>query len=87
MRLSLGITNPFYQVQYAFHIYLSIANFLIKGILRRVYTQNIDALEFLAGLPEEKVVEAHGTFQRSYCTRCRRNYDLPWVRLMYIFNS
>ena len=67
--------------------YLSIANFLIKGILRRVYTQNIDALEFLAGLPEEKVVEAHGTFQRSYCTRCRRNYDLPWVRLMCIFNS
>ena len=27
-----------------------------KGILRRVYTQNIDALEFQAGLPEEKVV-------------------------------
>jgi len=51
-----------------------------KGILRRVYTQNIDALEFLAGLPEEKVVEAHGTFQRSYCTRCRRNYDLPWLK-------
>lgn len=51
-----------------------------KGFLRRVYTQNIDALEFLAGLPEEKVVEAHGTFQRSYCTKCRRNYDLPWLK-------
>merc|ERR1719495_738523 len=25
-----------------------------KGILRRVYTQNIDALETLGGLPEEK---------------------------------
>ena len=70
-----------------YYLYLLIANFLIKGILRRVYTQNIDALEFLAGLPEEKVVEAHGTFQRSYCTRCRRNYDLPWVRLMCIVNS
>ena len=82
VRLSLGITK--YNMLFT---YLSIANFLIKGILRRVYTQNIDALEFLAGLPEEKVVEAHGTFQRSYCTRCRRNYDLPWVRLMCIFNS
>lgn len=26
-----------------------------KGLLLRVYTQNIDALEFLAGLPEDKV--------------------------------
>ena len=51
-----------------------------KGLLRRVYTQNIDALEFLAGLPEEKVVEAHGTFQRSYCTKCRKNFDLPWLK-------
>jgi len=51
-----------------------------KKLLRRVYTQNIDALEFLAGLPEDKVVEAHGTFQRSYCTVCKKNYDLPWLK-------
>ena len=56
-----------------------------KGLLRRVFTQNIDALEFLGGLPEEKVVEAHGTFQRSYCTKCRRNYDLPWLK-QHIFH-
>jgi len=47
-----------------------------KGILRRVYTQNIDALEFLAGLEEDKVVEAHGTFQRSYCVDCKQGYFL-----------
>lgn len=53
-----------------------------KGSLLRVYTQNIDALEFLTGLPEEKVVEAHGTFQRSYCTskQCDRTFDLPWLK-------
>ena len=51
-----------------------------KGILRRVYTQNIDALEFLAGLPEDKVVEAHGTFMRSYCVSCKHNYDLGWLK-------
>ena len=51
-----------------------------KGILRRVYTQNIDALEFLAGVPPDKVVEAHGTFQRSYCMKCKEEYDLKWLK-------
>ena len=51
-----------------------------KGLLRRVYTQNIDALEFLAGLPEDKIVEAHGSFQRSYCTQCGKTYDLRWLK-------
>ncbi len=51
-----------------------------KGILKRVYTQNIDALEFLGGLPEEKVVEAHGTFQRAYCVKCKKDYDLAWLK-------
>ena len=31
-----------------------------KGLLRRVYTQNIDGLEALAGLEHEKVVQCHG---------------------------
>ena len=49
-------------------------------MLLRVYTQNIDAIEFLAGLPPDKVVEAHGTFQRSYCTACHKNYSLEWLK-------
>lgn len=51
-----------------------------KGILRRIYTQNIDALEVLAGVPPEKVVEAHGSFQSSYCTQCKETYDLRWLK-------
>jgi len=51
-----------------------------KGLLRRVYTQNIDALEYLAGLPEEKIVEAHGSFKSSHCTKCRKTYDLRWLK-------
>jgi len=51
-----------------------------KGILTRVYTQNIDALEFLPGLAAEKVVEAHGTFHRSYCTKCKKTYTLEWLK-------
>lgn len=33
-----------------------------KGLLRRIYTQNIDSLETAAGLPADKVVAAHGNF-------------------------
>lgn len=51
-----------------------------KGYLRRVYTQNIDGLEFAGGLPEEKVVEAHGTFHRCHCTVCRKTFSLPWLQ-------
>jgi len=56
-----------------------------KGILRRVYTQNIDALENLGGLPEEKIIEAHGTFRTAYCQACNEQYDLPWLK-KEIFN-
>ena len=51
-----------------------------KGILRRIYTQNIDALEYLAGVPEDKIIEAHGSFQKSYCTKCKKSYDLKWLK-------
>jgi NAD-dependent SIR2 family protein deacetylase len=33
-----------------------------KGILKRVYTQNIDRLYQKAGLPEDKIVECHGNY-------------------------
>jgi len=42
-----------------------------KEILLRCYTQNIDGLERLAGLDDEKLVEAHGTFATSRCIKCR----------------
>ncbi|KAM7405688.1 hypothetical protein PAMP_000116 [Pampus punctatissimus] len=46
-----------------------------KGLLLRMYTQNIDGLERLAGIPPEMLVEAHGTFATATCTVCRRKYD------------
>ncbi|CAL8080674.1 unnamed protein product [Calicophoron daubneyi] len=41
-----------------------------KSRLLRVYTQNIDSLERLAGIPEKKLIEAHGTFLKATCTVC-----------------
>lgn len=51
-----------------------------KGLLLRHYTQNIDTLERLAGLPPEKLVEAHGTFHTGRCLECRAPYTLQWMK-------
>ncbi|KAJ8417099.1 hypothetical protein AAFF_G00283260 [Aldrovandia affinis] len=45
-----------------------------KGQLLRMYTQNIDGLERIAGVPPSKLVEAHGTFTTAACTVCRTEY-------------
>ncbi|XP_061743565.1 NAD-dependent protein deacetylase sirtuin-3, mitochondrial isoform X2 [Nerophis ophidion] len=48
---------------------------LEKNLLLRMYTQNIDGLERLAGIPPDFLVEAHGTFATATCTVCRRKYE------------
>lgn len=37
-----------------------------KGVLLRCFTQNIDSLELQAGLPAEKLVQAHGNFHSAH---------------------
>lgn len=51
-----------------------------KGILRRIYTQNIDALEHIGGVQEEKIIEAHGTFHKNHCVNCKEEYSLDWLK-------
>ncbi|XP_029315941.1 NAD-dependent protein deacetylase sirtuin-3, mitochondrial isoform X2 [Cottoperca gobio] len=46
-----------------------------KSQLLRMYTQNIDGLERLAGIPPEMLVEAHGTFATATCTVCLKKYE------------
>ncbi|XP_033012534.1 NAD-dependent protein deacetylase sirtuin-3, mitochondrial isoform X1 [Lacerta agilis] len=60
-----------YRPNYA-HYFLRLL--LDKGLLLRLYTQNIDGLERVAGIPPDKLVEAHGTFASATCTVCRRSY-------------
>ncbi|MEU9351078.1 Sir2 family NAD-dependent protein deacetylase [Streptomyces griseoloalbus] len=40
------------------------------GVPVRVITQNVDGLHQLAGMPDRKVLELHGTVRRVVCTRC-----------------
>ena len=42
-----------------------------KNKLLRVYTQNIDNLERLAGIREDKLVQCHGSFATASCMRCK----------------
>ncbi|CDK25639.1 unnamed protein product [Kuraishia capsulata CBS 1993] len=42
-----------------------------KQLLKRVYTQNIDTLERIAGVKDEYIVEAHGSFATNHCIDCR----------------
>ncbi|XP_049677329.1 NAD-dependent protein deacetylase sirtuin-3, mitochondrial isoform X2 [Accipiter gentilis] len=60
-----------YRPNYA-HYFLRLLH--DKGLLLRLYTQNIDGLERVAGIPPDKLVEAHGTFATATCTVCRRKF-------------
>ena len=39
------------------------------------FTQNIDTLERLAGVPENAIVEAHGSFANQHCIECGSSYE------------
>lgn len=47
-----------------------------KGILRRIYTQNIDGLEAVAGVDPDTLVECHGNFRAAGCTDCGARQDV-----------
>lgn len=55
-----------------------------KGLLLRLYTQNIDGLERVSGIPGSKLVEAHGSFASATCTVCRRTSPVEdfWAAVM-----
>jgi len=63
----------------------SPAHYFIKfladqGILLRNYSQNIDGLELIAGLPSELLVQAHGGFQSAHCIACNKEFNPDVVK-------
>ena len=46
-----------------------------KGKLVGLITQNVDGLHSRAGLPDEKIVELHGSSRKVICLQCDREYD------------
>ncbi|KAG7811592.1 hypothetical protein KL921_001858 [Ogataea angusta] len=51
-----------------FHYFIRLCQ--DKRKLKRCYTQNIDTLERLAGVKDEFIVEAHGSFAKNHCIDC-----------------
>ncbi|MDX9800734.1 MAG: Sir2 family NAD-dependent protein deacetylase [Spirochaetia bacterium] len=47
-----------------------LARLYKKGLLECIITQNIDGLHQAAGLPDEAVIELHGSNLRAICTSC-----------------
>ncbi|CAG8957279.1 hypothetical protein HYFRA_00010702 [Hymenoscyphus fraxineus] len=45
-----------------------------KCMLEMLFTQNIDCLERRAGVPDEKIVEAHGSFAAQRCIECKTEF-------------
>lgn len=48
----------------------AVAELERSGVPVRVITQNVDGLHQLAGMPDRKVLELHGTVRSVVCTRC-----------------
>eukprot|EP01090_Pellita_catalonica_P009202 TRINITY_DN20264_c0_g1_i1.p1 TRINITY_DN20264_c0_g1~~TRINITY_DN20264_c0_g1_i1.p1 ORF type:complete len:240 (-),score=46.92 TRINITY_DN20264_c0_g1_i1:6-725(-) len=51
-----------------------------KELLLRVFTQNVDTLERIAGVPGEKLIEAHGSFAAAHCIECKAKYTQEFVK-------
>ncbi|NIO11496.1 MAG: hypothetical protein GTO40_27145 [Deltaproteobacteria bacterium] len=46
-----------------------------RGKLLGLITQNVDGLHSIAGLPDEKIVELHGTDRKVVCLNCGKTFD------------
>ncbi|XMA15091.1 hypothetical protein WAI453_007882 [Rhynchosporium graminicola] len=54
------------------HSFIALLN--RKHMLHMLFTQNIDCLERKAGVPDDKIVEAHGSFATQRCIECKTPY-------------
>jgi len=46
--------------------------------LSQYFTQNIDGLDKMAGVSDEKLIQVHGSFDSNHCSVCNEsvNHDL-----------
>lgn len=51
-----------------------------KGIVKRIFTQNVDGLEIKAGCPRELCTFAHGRIDIAGCPECLSDYDIEELR-------
>ncbi|MCC6920935.1 MAG: Sir2 family NAD-dependent protein deacetylase [Alphaproteobacteria bacterium] len=61
----------------------AIARLVVTGKVSLVVTQNIDGLHQQGGVPEDKVVEVHGTTRYCKCLSCGLRYENDVVKRMW----
>lgn len=74
--------KPFYEVAKSFftsrvkpvQAHAFIKHLEDEGVLLMNYTQNIDGLELDAGLPIDKLVQAHGHMRTAHCIDCSKEF-------------
>ncbi|KAF2487006.1 DHS-like NAD/FAD-binding domain-containing protein [Neohortaea acidophila] len=81
--------EPFYELAHELypgkfrptitHSFIRLLN--DKGLLLKHFTQNIDCLDREAGVPDDKIVEAHGSFARQSCIDCSMPYPEEYIKL------
>ena len=56
------------------------------GVLMWNLTQNIDNLESKTGMDMSQVIQAHGSYSRVYCAKCKKDADFEqfeyYVRIL-----
>lgn len=70
------LAKELYPGQYVptkFHFFMKLLQ--DKKMLHRVYTQNIDTLERVAGVDGDYIVEAHGSFAENHCIKCQTEFS------------
>jgi len=79
---------PFYEVArgiYPGEFHPTLTHYFIRllhehGLLLRDFTQNIDTLEIVSGIPMEKTVFSHGSFAKAHCVKCHKEFTYQYVR-------
>jgi NAD-dependent deacetylase len=63
----------------------ALARLYEAGYLKTMITQNVDGLHQKAGIPEESVIELHGSNAHITCLQCRKTYG--WEEVIPFFES
>ncbi|CAK4077971.1 unnamed protein product [Aphanomyces euteiches] len=66
----LGTANQSWKPTIA-HAFLQLLN--DKGLLQRVYSQNIDGLVHQLTIPRDRIVDVHGTLHKVMCEYCQND--------------
>lgn len=56
--------------------HVAVARLVEAGTVTSVITQNIDGLHQAAGVPEDRVIELHGTVAHATCLSCGHRHEL-----------